>query len=225
VNFKHRQQRKPGSGGQMAAPDSPDTLPGAIRYFFTKPTTLGYAILAIIVWVLRIQIPSWDWIDSFILLGIICGWSFLEWHVHKNILHRRPDRFKSAYFAKWAGDHRGHHAEPWRFDLIFLESRILLAGPALLVVSCLLLPYQYALTFCGVLFYILVQYEWVHYIVHTRVKPKTRIGKAILMNHRLHHFRNEKYWYAFSVPLVDNVCGTSAEPGSVPVSSTTRTID
>jgi hypothetical protein len=34
-------------------------------------------------------------------------------------------------------------------------------------------------------------YEWIHFLIHTAYRPRTRAYKTIHRNHRLHHFKNE----------------------------------
>ena len=80
-----------------------------------------------------------------------------------------------------------------------------------------LMPEAMAASFCAVSFYCVVQYEWVHFIVHTRVQPRSRFAQEVFLNHRLHHFRNARYWYSFSLPWVDRYYGTGPDASSVPV--------
>mmetsp|Transcript_21158 Transcript_21158/g.36135 ORF Transcript_21158/g.36135 Transcript_21158/m.36135 type:complete len:115 (+) Transcript_21158:1-345(+) len=75
-------------------------------------------------------------------------------------------------------------------------------------------------------------YEWSHYIVHTKVKPRIipptspsyqqfsilerRIIQPIMKgyakmrdNHIRHHLIDDRYWYAFSVTEMDDLFGTN----------------
>ena len=69
-----------------------------------------------------------------------------------------------------------------------------------------------------------LMYEWVHYLTHTNYKPKTKYVQRIFRNHRLHHFKHEAYWHAFTVPFVDTVFGTNPDPTTVKKSKTVRTL-
>ena len=73
-------------------------------------------------------------------------------------------------------------------------------------------------------YFMTVQYEWTHYITHTRVKPKTEWFKKVFTNHRMHHFRSERYWYAFAVPWVDDFYGTGPKPDTVDPSDGCRNL-
>merc|ERR1711957_449970 len=69
-------------------------------------------------------------------------------------------------------------------------------------------------------------YEWSHYIVHTRVKPpqvsatcnSTMAAVVPIMsklfikmrdNHKRHHKVDGDNWFAFSVPVMDDMFGTN----------------
>ena len=51
-------------------------------------------------------------------------------------------------------------------------------------------------------------YEWAHFSVHTRVRPRTALGKAIKSHHTKHHLKDERLWFAFSWPRIDSLLGT-----------------
>ncbi|CAN0028247.1 unnamed protein product [Laminaria digitata] len=55
-------------------------------------------------------------------------------------------------------------------------------------------------------------YEWVHFIVHTRVVPRSRFGKELKRHHTLHHLKDETCWLAFTVPAIDGLLGTLPAP-------------
>ena len=65
-------------------------------------------------------------------------------------------------------------------------------------------------------------YEWVHYIVHTSHRPKTALMRRIRRNHRWHHYKNERYWFAFTVPRIDTLLRTDPDPKDVELSPTAR---
>ena len=69
-----------------------------------------------------------------------------------------------------------------------------------------------------------VLYEWSHFLIHTDYKPKTRMYRHLYDNHRLHHYRNEKYWFGITNTLADEVLGTAPDKADVPVSPTAKNI-
>ena len=60
-------------------------------------------------------------------------------------------------------------------------------------------------------------YEWCHYLIHTDYKPKTAVYRAIWRNHRLHHFKNEHYWFTRDQLRArpTGCCGTYPDPAAV----------
>jgi sterol desaturase/sphingolipid hydroxylase (fatty acid hydroxylase superfamily) len=71
-------------------------------------------------------------------------------------------------------------------------------------------------------FAILAAYEWTHFLIHTPYRPKRRYYKAIWRNHRLHHYKNEHYWFGVTSIVGDRVIGTQPDQRAVPRSDTAR---
>ena len=68
-------------------------------------------------------------------------------------------------------------------------------------------------------------YEWIHYLVHTDYKPRTRAYRAVYLHHRLHHFKNENYWLTVTTAnTADRIFGTAPDPSAVPTSPTARNL-
>ncbi len=68
-------------------------------------------------------------------------------------------------------------------------------------------------------------YEWCHYLIHTDYKPKGVVYRAIWRDHRLHHFKNEHYWFGVTTPgTADRVLRTYPDPAQVPTSPTAKNL-
>ena len=67
-------------------------------------------------------------------------------------------------------------------------------------------------------------YEMVHYASHVPVAPWSAYLKSVRRHHTLHHFKNERYWHGFTVPLVDVAFGTAPDHTQVPISDDVRTL-
>ena len=81
------------------------------------------------------------------------------------------------------------------------------------------------LTFLVVMLTCGVAYEWCHYLVHTDYNPKTVVYRVIWRGHRLHHFKNEHYWFGVTTPgTADRVLRTYPDAASVPTSPTARNL-
>ena len=123
--------------------------------------------------------------------------------------------------------HREHHADPRITRLIFIPLQSLFGAlGAALVTAFVIIPRTgLGLTFLVVVAGIGVVYEWSHYLVHTDYKPKTWFYRTMYRNHRLHHFKNEHYWFAVTTPgLADRVLGTYPDPQSVATSPTAKNL-
>ena len=67
-------------------------------------------------------------------------------------------------------------------------------------------------------------YEWTHYIVHTPYRPKTELYRHLWRHHRLHHYKNENYWYGVSVTAADKWLHTAPPIADVETSPTARNL-
>ena len=86
-------------------------------------------------------------------------------------------------------------------------------------------PLHATLTFMLVEALFLLGYEWTHYLVHTDYKPRGRAYKAVWRSHRLHHFKNEHYWFSVTTSgTSDRVLGTYPDPGTVDTSPTAKNL-
>jgi hypothetical protein len=122
--------------------------------------------------------------------------------------------------------HRAHHREPWNLDYVFLPTKVLVPlVPLNVLVWWAIMPtLALALTGMAALGAAALVYEWVHYLTHTGYRPRSRYYRRIWRGHRLHHFKNEAFWHAFTVPLVDDLMGSGPDPTEVELSATCRTL-
>jgi hypothetical protein len=135
--------------------------------------------------------------DVIVFATTVLFWSFQEHFLHDKVLHSKAD---------WIGKdiHQTHHEKPYYH--ISLDPATLLIG-WMLAAHCffqLVLPLPLALTATVAYSSAGLFYEWAHYIVHTRVKGSTKFWKRVKQNHMRHHLVSENYWYAFSLPWIDD---------------------
>jgi sterol desaturase/sphingolipid hydroxylase (fatty acid hydroxylase superfamily) len=71
---------------------------------------------------------------------------------------------------------------------------------------------------------VLASYEWCHFLIHTPYRPRGRYYRAIWRGHRLHHYKNEHYWFGVTSTLGDQLLGTAPDQADVPKSGTARTL-
>jgi len=182
----------------------PTTMKEAFyKFFFTGdrgPLCVVISILSFTV--ARSQIPSFGVADALVFGGTILFWSFQEHFLHEKVLHSKVD---------WVGKeiHQTHHQRPYYH--ISVDPAPLLLGwmfTAHLVFRSLL-PYHLALT--ATIAYSLsgMFYEWAHYIVHTKVRFRSKFWKRVKENHLRHHVVCDEFWFAFSMPIMDDLFGTN----------------
>lgn len=204
------------------------TLTDAAREFWRHPSPWLLAVAFSAAAVTRVVAGDWQRSDAVLPFVVLAAFPFAEWIIHVVILHWRPRRIAGVTVDPLLGrKHREHHADPRIVRLIFipLES---LAGAfvSAAVVAFVIIPRTgLGLTFLTVVFGIGVVYEWTHYLVHTDYKPKTWFYRMIYRNHRLHHFKNEHYWFAVTTPgLADRALGTYPDPQTVSTSPTAKNL-
>lgn len=161
--------------------------------------------------------------DALIVVAVVIYWPLQEWAMHFKLLHMRPRTIGpftfDPYFAK---SHRYHHRNPWRIETAMLPMRVILTlAPFHVLFWWLVAPSTGAmLTGIAAFTTATLVYEWTHYLTHTPYKPKGRYYRWIRRNHRMHHFRNERYWHSFTAPFLDTAFGTGPDPKDVPRSGT-----
>ncbi len=204
------------------------TLAGAGREFWRHPTPWLLSMAFVGAVVARVAVGDWQWSDAVLPFVVLAVFPFFEWMIHVFILHWRPRRIAGVVVDPvLARKHREHHADPRITKLIFIPLQSLAgAFAAALLVAFVAIPRTgLGLTFLVVLFAIGVVYEWSHYLVHTDYKPKTWFYRTMYRNHRLHHFKNEHYWFAVTTPgLADRVLGTYPDAQDVPTSPTAKNL-
>ena len=149
-------------------------------------------------------------LSEFAIFAIaVVVWWVQEYFFHRMLLH-------SSSFD-WIGKsiHRLHHERDYFH--VSIDPPILLLGwlfAAHLAMRSIL-PWHASLS--ATVGYALagLAYEWSHYIVHTRVKPPSpesfvsRLFLQMRDNHIRHHRVDDRYWYAFSVPAMDDLFDTN----------------
>lgn len=204
------------------------TLAQAAREFWRHPSPWLLAAALIGAVAARVAVGDWRWSDAVLPFVVLAVFPFAEWIIHVFILHWRPRRIAGVTVdTVLARKHREHHADPRITRLIFIPLQSLAgAFGASLVVAFVLIPRTgLGLTFLVTLFAIGVIYEWSHFLVHTDYKPKTWFYRTMYRNHRLHHFKNEHYWFAVTTPgLADRALGTYPDPQTVPTSPTAKNL-
>ncbi len=204
---------------------SPSTLPDAIRYFLTRGSPRLLLAASVATLALRFSIGNWSAWDLLPVTILFALWPIQEWLIHVYILHFKPFtwRGRSIDFAV-ARKHREHHRNPNNVDILFIPlPSFLYTLPLTVLIWFVATPStELALTGLSAHFLFSLNYEWVHFLVHTRVVPKSSTYHRLWRSHRLHHFKNENYWMGVSRLGADWLLGTTPDPQTVPTSPTCR---
>ena len=179
--------------------------------------------------------------DLVAVLAVVVALGPVEWIIHRGLLHAEP----GSTLAELLGtrdSHERHHRDPDDMEWLLLRrpnavgSCLAIIAPVAAAAGCLSvigLPPGDAsaaraiaatVVFAGLV--ALLHYEWVHLLVHSRYRPRSRYYSRLAKNHRLHHFRNERYWLGVTVDTGDRLARTlPADRSAVPLSETARTLD
>jgi len=203
------------------------TLGDEWRFFRSHPNPRLIAGAWALVAVARIALGGWRWWDLAIVGILIALEPFVEWVIHVFILHWKPkELFGKKRDPLLARKHRAHHKDPRKTEWIFVPRPALMRViPISALLYLLLIPdVRLATTTMLTALTILFVYEWTHYLIHSRYKPKSRLYRFIWRAHRLHHFKNEKYWFGVTMHAGDFVLGTFPDKDEVETSPTCKTL-
>jgi sterol desaturase/sphingolipid hydroxylase (fatty acid hydroxylase superfamily) len=216
--------------------NEPASLADCLRAFLRQPSPpyLIGAVAAALA--LRLVQGSWSWRDGVLAVGLLAVTPFVEWTIHVYLLHCPPINLGGRRVEMLtAREHRAHHESPGVLGGVLLPVYGVLVFLAMIAVVNWLLSFPIALALGGprlayattamlVSFSILAAYEWTHFLIHAPYRPRGRYFKAIWRNHRLHHFKNERYWFGVTSTIGDRVIGTLPDQRSVPRSATARSL-
>jgi hypothetical protein len=212
------------------------TLADCWRSFVRRrtPPLLVSAILGAIA--LRIALGHFDWRDLVVVGGVIALTPLAEWAIHVYLLHARPIRFRGRrHDLVAAREHRAHHQAPAELDGVLIPTYAVLIFVPQIALTVWLLSFPihaviggdriaHAATGLLISYVILGAYEWSHFLIHTPYRPRGRYYRAIWRGHRLHHYKNEHYWFGVTSTLGDQLLGTAPDQSDVPKSKTARTL-
>jgi Fatty acid hydroxylase superfamily len=203
------------------------TLGAAARLFSRCPTARILAPVVGAIVALRVGLGRWQWSDLIIPAVILALEPLTEWLIHVGVLHWKPRRVGRATIDPLVSRrHRQHHRDPQVVGLVLVPT------PALISVI-IGAPILYGLLFRSVRpattavltsLTMLFVYEWTHFLIHSTYRPRSALYRGIWRAHRLHHFRNERYWFGVTTHLGDRVLRTYPAKDAVPLSSTARTL-
>ncbi|MBC6448314.1 sterol desaturase family protein [Actinokineospora xionganensis] len=182
-----------------------------------SPWLIGGTLVAAVI--ARVAVGHWWSSDTLLPFVMLALFPFFEWTVHVCVLHWRPRKIAALTIDPLlARKHREHHADPRDVPLVFIPWPVLLW--LLPVVTAIALTafsrIALGLTFLCFVAALGLAYEWTHYLIHSDYQPKSRLYRAVWRNHRLHHFKNEHYWFTVTTTgTADRVMRTYPDPRTV----------
>lgn len=212
----------------MSAESTKRSLRAAYGEFMRHSSPRIITLLAASALVARLAVADWSWWDVALVAAIVALWPIQEWLIHVWILHAKP-----IELGPWTidsavpRDHRAHHRDPWDLRYVFIPHQGLAIS---FVVHALLWPlvlptWGLALTAIACVFCMGLVYEWTHYLIHSRYRPRSAFYKRLWRNHRLHHCKNEHYWFGVTMTLGDTLLGTAPDHRDVETSHSCRTLE
>ncbi|WP_131784818.1 sterol desaturase family protein [Protofrankia symbiont of Coriaria ruscifolia] len=158
--------------------------------------------------------------DAAVAVSILAAQPFVEWSVHLGVLHARPtSRAGQACYRIAGWGHEQHHRDPTNMDTMFVRPQeVLGTGTVALATALLGSPPAATAALCAGLG--LLTYDWTHFLIHSGYRPRSRMYRGVWRNHRLHHFRNERYWLGVTSNIGDLLLGTNPPRDAVPISPT-----
>jgi hypothetical protein len=189
-----------------------------------------WAILGMLVGgvIARLVHGDWQLSDAILPAALVAVFPVYEWLIHVFVLHWKPRRVGPVKIDSiLARKHRLHHADPRDVPLVFIPWQAMIwIVPSTVAISVFAFGrLGLGLTFLVAISSAALIYEWVHFLVHSDYRPKSGLYRAVWNNHRLHHYKNEHYWFTVtSSGTADRLFGTYPEPTSVPKSKTARNL-
>ncbi|MBB4905692.1 sterol desaturase/sphingolipid hydroxylase (fatty acid hydroxylase superfamily) [Actinophytocola algeriensis] len=209
-----------------AAKRRPVGIGDAARAFWRHPSPWLIATLLVCAATARGLVGDWRLSDLWTPLVMLAVFPFFEWAVHVCVLHWRPRHVgRITIDPLLSRKHRAHHVDPRDTPLVFIPWQVQLwLVPLIAAIGLLAFPRAgLGLTFMTVVGLLGLGYEWTHYLIHSDYRPKSRVYRAIWRNHRLHHYKNEHYWFTVtSSGTADRVLGTYPDATTVTTSPTVR---
>ncbi len=206
------------------------------RSFVASSSARVIATFLVLATSLRAALGGPTWGDLVAVVTVVVLLGPVEWIIHRTLLHARPTN-RVAELLGTRDSHERHHRVPDDLDWLLLRRPNAIGSCLAIVVPFGLLTVMIdsldlvaseparttaaSAVIAGLV--ALAHYEWVHLLVHSKYRPTSRYYAYLDRNHRLHHFRNERYWLGVTVDVGDRLARTRpADRDAVPLSDTVR---
>jgi len=202
-----------------------DFMKGLYRDFFLHFDIIVMGVLFLVGIIYSVGLHL-SWLTVLIFIIGLIFFMFSEYVTHRFIFHIKAPKNKLLLkFMKRI--HYDHHTYPDDLKLLFLPIWYSIPNLGSLCIIYFLISKDLIQTIAfgsGLVFMLLV-YEWKHYVAHRPIKPITKVGRQIKKLHILHHFKNENFWYGVSTPIFDGIFGTLKDEKEVVTSNTAKSLE
>lgn len=199
----------------------PSTWNQALCRFFLGDIGPPFVLLSIAGFLYtRLRLGPMSISDAAIFSCVVLFWWIQEYFIHRVLLHSQFD---------WPGKsiHQNHHDK--HYFHVSIDPPELLLGWLLAAHFIMKSIFPWHLCLTATIGYAIagLVYEWSHFIVHTKVKPPpqtqqssplgcvsstlSKLFSKMRDNHIRHHLVDSSYWFAFSVPAVDDLLHTNPD--------------
>ncbi|MDX6273190.1 MAG: hypothetical protein QOJ92_400 [Frankiales bacterium] len=196
------------------------TLAHARAEFVRHPGPRLLAAELAVLLAARLVWGSWSVSDAVVVAVLLAVNPFTEWLIHVFLLHCPADGGRRDRIVGYS--HRRHHEDPRDLRFQFIRPSVIYGG--MVVNAAIVLAFRTDAALTGVLAAVVITlfYEWVHFLIHTDYAPRNAIYRRLHRAHRLHHFRNEKYWLGVTTRTADRVLRTNPRKEDVEISPTAK---
>ena len=197
------------------------TLRAALREFVRHRSPQLLVAELVVFAATRALWTTWSLADPIVVAALVAFNPFSEWLIHVFVLHCPADG--SARDRLAGVSHRRHHEDPRDLRFQFIHPAVIVGGMPLNAAIVLGFRRPSAVTAVLTITALVLVYEWVHFLIHTDYAPKHYLYRRLHRGHRLHHFRNERYWLGVATRFGDQVLGTNPRKADIEVSPTAKT--
>lgn len=179
---------------------------GAYCRYYTIPL---YGLLLLAAAITAVLLPSRPIDVVLTVAGVIVGFPFAEWILHRFVLHC-PFLYRVPLAASfWKRVHYDHHMDSRRLDVLFAAPMIAVPAVAVLTVplpALLAGPGAAAAGFAAGMAMFLT-YEFFHCAAHLPFDTGSRMLRRLRRHHLLHHHHSERGNYGIASDWVDRLFG------------------
>jgi len=177
------------------------------REFLTSPLIRFIAALGLIGVILTVLYYD----NRVTIIGLASGalvYAGAEYLVHRYLLHEFPKLAPALYRG-----HVKHHQHPRELKYLFSPVHYDALIYSVYIPLVWLVFQRFAIVVAVVTGSLLFQiyYQWMHFVAHRPITPRTAWGKWMKKKHLLHHYKDEYSWYGVSHPVLDFVFGTNKD--------------